>query len=304
MTHAFTSRAVERMRAAVAARIDELLAALDGRDEFDLIGEFAWPLPAAVIADLLGVPRDAVPRLKAWSDELSGFVFSGRHVQEKYERAARGVAGMAAYFARLMEEKRARPDAGLISALIASSGSEEPLTPDELEAMCVLLLFAGHETTTHLIGNGMLALLRDPDRIAALRADSARLPSTVEELLRLVHPNTLAIRRFATCDLEIGGTRIRRGETVLLALASANRDPARFADPDRLDPARAGPDHLALGHGPHYCLGASLARLELHVAFDTLLRRLPGLRLAVPETGLRRRASFRSYDLESLPVSV
>lgn len=303
MSHAFTSRAVERLRAQVAARIEQLLAPLAARSEFDLIGEFAWPLPAGVIADLLGVPRDDVPRLKAWSDELSGFVFSGRHVQAKYERAARGVAGMAEYFARLIRCKRAHPDEGLISALAAATDGGEALTPEELEAMCVLLLFAGHETTTHLIGNGMLALLAQPEALAemrARRADPAFIECAIEELLRYDGPS-IAQGRVAAGDLEIAGRRIRRHERVFLMLGAANRDPRAFCEPDRLHLERSPNAHLAFGFGTHFCVGAPLARLESNVAFPRLLERFPKLELAAaPEwqdslvirgaTGIRLRA--------------
>jgi cytochrome P450 len=284
MSHAFTSRAVERLRANVAARIDELLAALAGRDEFDLVGEFAWLLPAGVIADLLGVPREDIGRLKDWSDELSGFVFSGRHVQAKYERAARGVGEMAEYFARLIQAKRARPDEGLVSALVAATDGGERLTPEELEAMCVLLLFAGHETTTHLIGNGMHALLSQPQAYAAFaarRAAATFVESAVEELLRYDGPS-LAQGRVAAGDLEIGGKRIRRNERVFLMLAAANRDPRAFNDPDKLRLERTPNAHVTFGYGIHFCVGAPLARLEGQLAFPRLLERYPRLELAAP----------------------
>jgi cytochrome P450 len=282
MSHAFTSRAVERLRASVAGRIEELLAPLAGREEFDLVGEFAWLLPAGVIADLLGVPREDIDRLKAWSDELSGFVFSGRHVQAKYERAARGVGEMAEYFARLIEVKRARPGDDLVSALVAATGGDEPLTPEELEAMCVLLLFAGHETTTHLIGNGMHALLGQPAAHAALaarRGDAAFVESAIEELLRYDGPS-LAQGRVAAEDLELGGRRIRRHERVFLMLASANRDPRAFDEPDFLRLERTPNAHVTFGYGIHFCIGAPLARLEGQLAFPRLLESFPRLELA------------------------
>lgn len=282
MSHAFTSRAVERLRSSVASRVEELLAPLAARDEFDLIGDFAWPLPAGVIADLLGVPREDVPRLKAWSDELSGFVFSGRNVQAKYERAARGVAGMAEYFARLIEAKRARPDDGLISALVAATDGGERLTAEELEAMCVLLLFAGHETTTHLIGNGMLALLQQPAALAELharRGDLAFVECAVEELLRYDGPS-IAQGRVAAQEFELGGRRIRRRDRVFLMQGAANRDPRHFEAPDVLMLDRDPNAHVAFGFGIHFCVGAPLARLEGKLAFPRLLGRFPRLELA------------------------
>ena len=282
MTHAFTSRAVERLRGSVVARIEELLAPLEGREEFDLIGDFAWPLPAGVIADLLGVPREDVPRLKAWSDELSGFVFSGRKLDAKYERAARGVAGMAEYFARTIEAKRSRPDDKLVSALVAATDGAERLTAEELEAMCVLLLFAGHETTTHLIGNGMLALLAQPAALAELRArrsDAAFVGQAVEELLRFDGPS-IAQGRVAAADFELGGRRIRRDDRVFLMQGAANRDPTQFESPDALRLEREPNAHLAFGFGIHFCVGAPLARLEGNLALPRLLERFPRLELA------------------------
>ena len=284
MTHAFTSRAVERLRASVAVRVEELLAPLAAREEFDLIGDFAWPLPAGVIADLLGVPREDVPRLKTWSDELSGFVFSGRNVQAKYERAARGVADMAEYFARLIEAKRARPDEGLISALVAATDGAERLTAEELEAMCVLLLFAGHETTTHLIGNGMLALLQQPAALAELQArrgDPAFVERAVEELLRFDGPS-IAQGRVAADEFELGGRRIRRKDRVFLMQGAANRDPRHFDAPDALRLDRNPNAHVAFGFGIHFCVGAPLARLEGNLALPLLLGRFARLELASP----------------------
>jgi cytochrome P450 len=282
MTHAFTSRAVERLRARVLARVDELLAPLLEKEEFDLIQDFAWPLPAGVIADLLGVPHEDVPRLKAWSDELSGFVFSGRNVQAKYERASRGVAGMAEYFARLIEAKRARPDDGLISALVAATEGAERLSAEELEAMCVLLLFAGHETTTHLIGNGLLALLAQPAALKEMRErchEPAFVESAVEELLRYDSPS-IAQGRVAAQDYELGGRRVRTGDRLFLMQGAANRDPAQFDAPESLRLARDPNPHIAFGFGIHFCVGAPLARLEGRLALPRLLERFPRLELA------------------------
>jgi len=203
-------------------------------------------------------------------------------VQAKYERAARGVAGMAAYFAELIDQKRRRPDAKLISTLVGTAGSEEPLTVEELEAMCVLLLFAGHETTTHLIGNGMLALLAQPHALAALtarRGDATLAASAVEELLRYDGPS-LAQGRVAADDFELGGRRIRRGDRAFLMLGAANRDPDAFERPDELVLGRTPNPHVAFGYGIHFCVGAPLARLEGLLALPRLLERFPRLELA------------------------
>jgi len=177
------------------------------------------------------------------------------------------------------------------------------LSADELMSLAFLLLFAGYENVVHQIGTALLTLLRHPDQLAALRRDPALIPGAVEELMRYAPPAPVAIRRFPLEEVTIGGTRIPPGETVLLAVASANRDPGRYGDPDVLDVRRADNPHLTLGHGIHYCLGAPLARLEVQVAIGTVLRRLPGLTLAVPPDQLRWRPSYRTHGLASLPVT-
>ncbi|MDV6011925.1 cytochrome P450 [Haloechinothrix sp. LS1_15] len=293
---AFGPRRVEALHGRVREVAESLADPLAARGGGDLIADYAAPLPLTVIGELLGVPQAQRDHFAAQTRVMLA--------PTDREQLAGAVAGIHRLLLELIARRRDEPGEDLLSAWIGARDRDDRLDEDELVSLAFLVLWAGIENVTHLIGNGTLALLRDPELTAAVRADPGMLADVVEELLRLVHPNTLAIRRFATCDLELGGARIRHGETVLLALASANRDPDRFTDPDRIDPRRAGAEHLAFGHGPHYCLGAGLARLELHIAFDTLLRQLPGLRLAVPETELRRRASFRSHDLESLPVSV
>ncbi|WP_067356079.1 cytochrome P450 [Streptomyces noursei] len=203
----------------------------------------------------------------------------------------------------LIDARRAAPGDDLLSSLIAAR-DDDRLSEDELVSLAFLLLMAGTENVQHLIGGGLLTLLRHPEQLAALRRRPELMPEAVEELLRCAHPNQMAIRRFPTEAVEIAGTRIPAGDTVLLSLASAHRDPARYPKPDRFDIHRPDKAQLALGHGPHYCLGAWLARMEIGIASGTLIERFPELQLAVPYGQLEWRESFRSHALRRLPVSV
>lgn len=207
------------------------------------------------------------------------------------------------YLRRLVAERTRHPTGDLVSALAAARESDDRLTADEVLSLIVLLLTAGHETTVNLVGTGTLALLRHPDQLARLRDDPGLAPTAVEELLRFVSPAETATERYAREDMEIAGVPVPRGALVLLVLAAANRDPAQFTDPDRLDLARTPNRHLAFGQGLHYCLGAPLARLEAGVALPALLRRVPDLRPAVPEEALRWRGGLVLRGVESLPVA-
>ncbi len=278
LTDAFTPRAVETLRPTVRALVDALIDGVAAAGRLDLVRDIAAPLPVAVIGDLLGVPRVDGPALKQWSDDLATFVGSAVATSDKYERAAASLREMNAYFRALAAERRARPRQDVLSALVAAAGQGR-LADDELVASCTLLLFAGHETTTNLIGNGVLALLRHPDQCERWRRDPTLTATAVEELLRFEGPGQ-ALVRVALDDLAIGGRRIRRGDRLFVMINAANRDPRRFVDPDRLDLGREPNPHLTFGHGRHFCVGAPLARLEAQVALPRLLERLPGLALA------------------------
>lgn len=283
INRAFTPRAIAAMAGPVAGIVDDLIDAMAARavaGEIDLIADFAYPLPAMVIARILGLPDADVAYFKDWSDDLAAFVGSAQATADKYARAIRGVADMDRYFRAIVRERRgaaARED--VIGALIAAEESGRALSEDELVATAILVLFAGHETTTNLIGNGMLALLGQPDALAALRASPDLAESAVEELLRFDSP-AASVSRVARADMMLGGRAIRAGDRLFLMLNAANRDPEAFADPDRLDLARDPNPHLAFGYGPHYCVGAPLARLEARIAFQRLLVRFPEIRLA------------------------
>lgn len=283
MNKAFTSHAIEGLRPRVVEIVDELLDDLDGRDEIDLIADFAYPLPATVIAELMGVPRSDVDLLKDWSDKLATFVLTSRANPERYELAAKGIAEMTDYFGRLLDEHRRKPASDVTFGLIAAQEEGDRLTADELVATCILLLFAGHETTTQLLGNGSMALLRTPDQMAALheaRDDRKVVRNAVEEMLRWDGP-ALSTVRVAAETFELRGHEIREGDRVFLFNAAANRDPEAFEDPDVFDIARDGAArHVGFGWGIHFCIGAPLARLEGEIAFPRLLGRLGRIYLA------------------------
>ncbi|AKH82795.1 cytochrome P450 [Streptomyces sp. CNQ-509] len=313
VSQAFTPRRVAAFAPRVQELTDRLIDGFADRGEADLIHEFAFPLPIYAICDLLGVPAEDQDDFRDWAAVMlhsSGGRPPGPRNHGKGPRGgvARAVKKMRAYLAELIHRKRAALGGGdaaaddLISGLIRASDEGEKLTENEAAAMAFILLFAGFETTVNLIGNGTYALLTHPAERARLAADPGLLPSAVEELLRYDGPVELATWRFATEPLEIGGQRVAVGDPVLVVLAAADRDPARFADPDTLDLSRRDNQHVGYGHGIHYCLGAPLARLEAQTALGTLLRRLPDLRLAGETSELRWRGGLIMRGLRTLPV--
>jgi cytochrome P450 len=295
VTKAFTPRRVAGLRPRIEAITASLLDAMAPAGEVDLIDAFAFPLPITVICELIGIPPADQEEFKSWSHVAVSSVAT----QEEMQSAA---LAMYQYFTKLVAVKRAAPADDLLSALVTARDEGDALGEHELLAMLFLLLVAGHETTTNLIASGTLALLTNPGQLSRLRDDPAVLPAAVEELLRFVNPVNHATERFTIEPVEIGGVTIPAREWVLCAISSANHDPARFADPGRLDPGRETGGHLAFGHGIHFCLGAPLARLEGEIAFGALLARFPGLSLAVPVSELRWRPSSLIHGLESLPV--
>ncbi|MBM4792238.1 cytochrome P450 [Streptomyces sioyaensis] len=292
----FTPRHVEQLRARVAEVAGQFADRLAEVGQADLVTTFAHPLPLVIIGDLLAVPE-------ADSRTFSGWV-AAMFAPEYPGHTAEAIGHIHRYLLDLISARRAHPADDLLSSLIAARDDGARLSEDELVSLAFLILMAGSENTQHLISGGLLTLLRHPDQLTTLRARPELMPEAVEELFRFAHPNQMAIRRFPTEPVEIGGVRIPTGDTVLLALASAHRDPSRYPEPDRFDIHRADKTHLALGHGVHYCLGAALARLEIRTALSTLLDRFPGLRLAVPDEQLEWRASFRSHALKQLPVAI
>ena len=275
---AFTPRMIERLRPRIAAIAGELLDRVGQRRAFDLVDDYAFPLPAIVIAELLGVPAADRDRFHGWTSAVAAAVDSTATVEER-AHGAQAREEMADYFADLVAVRTKRPESDLLSELVAVHEAGDRLSFGELLSMCALLLAAGHETTVNLIANGVLALVRQPDQLLLLRQQPALLPRAVEELLRFEAPVQLT-DRVALEDLELGGTPMRQGERVIVSIGAANRDPAVFDRPEHLDITREPNPHLSFGHGIHFCLGASLARLEGQLAVATLLERFPALEVA------------------------
>jgi cytochrome P450 len=273
---AFTPRAIELLRPRVEKVVDDLLDDLEGSDEVDLIGDFAYPIPATIIAEMMGVPEEDRPRFKGWSDCIMALVFGAKGDHDRRSRAQHGLLELCDYLHSLVARFRVRPEENLITSLIEARDADDSLTDDEIVATCTLLLFGGHETTTNLIGNGTRTLLGHPDQLARFRAEPELLPRAVEELLRFDGPSKLEVRRVAE-DLDFRGRSFREGQQVLLLQASANRDPDVFPAPDRLDLDRHPNRHIGFGFGIHYCLGASVARLEGSIGLRKLFDRFPDL---------------------------
>ncbi|WP_435240720.1 cytochrome P450 family protein [Streptomyces cucumeris] len=302
---AFTARRVEAMRAGVRQQAEALLDAVEPHGRADLIADYAGPLPIAVICDLLGVPHRDRQDFLAWSDALL------TPDPQRPEQAKEAIGSMLRFYTGLIAAKRAEPGDDLLSALIAArdeegaggSGGADRLSEDELTSLAFLLLFAGYENVVHLIGNSVSGLLDRPELLSALCGKPEGIPAAVEEFARHDGPAPLSIRRFPLEDIEIGGVTVPAGETVLLSIASANRDARHFEDPDHFNPHVVRSGHLAFGHGIHYCLGAPLARMEAEVALEALLSRFPGLRLDVSKEELRWRPSIRTRGLISLPIA-
>ena len=299
VNRAFTPRMVADLEPRIREITRALLDAIIEKGETDLVRDLAVPLPVTVIAELLGVEADRHDDFKRWS---TAAVSQDQNLDDEgLRRRAANIDEFASYFERAIDERRGRPGSDLISAVLAAEESELRLTPDDLVAFVGLLLIAGNETTTNLIGNAVLALLEHPEELAKVRADRALVPNMVEEALRWDSPVQFLFRT-ATADVEIGGTKIGEGMTVVPSYASANRDERRFPDPDRFDVTRNTQGHLAFGYGVHFCLGAPLARLEARVALEQVLDRLPGLRRA-DDAPLPRIASMFLRGLQSLPLA-
>jgi cytochrome P450 PksS len=299
VSNAFTPRLVEQMRPRVQALTDQLLDDARPRGGMDLIRDYALPLPVTIIAEMLGVPLADRRRFHRWSDAIVSAAYSTWSMM----KAVPNALALTRYLRGLIKERRANPQDDLVSALTRAEESGDTLSEDELLGMVFLLLVAGHETTVNLIGNGTLALLEHPDQLARLRDDPALIRPAVEELLRYTNPVELATERYAREDVTIAGVMIPHGDMVFPVVASANRDERQFVNPDQMDLAREPNRHLAFGLGTHFCLGASLARLEGQIAINTLLRRAPGLRLAAAPSALRWRRGLLLRGLEALPVT-
>ncbi|HEX2690383.1 MAG TPA: cytochrome P450 [Kofleriaceae bacterium] len=309
VSKAFTRGAIERVQPRIQPLVDDLLDRMAERGTADLVHDFAYPLPVTVIAQFIGVSAADNDLIKGWSDDMATLMLGSVEDPERHDRASRGMANMAEYFRDIVRERRRAPQEDLASALVAARDRQELLSEDELVAMCVLLVFAGHETTTNLIVNGVLALFDDPGEHERLKraassgdaGDQALFVTAVEELLRFDGPMK-AVSRRATAPFELGGHHIEAGQRLLLVLTSANRDPARFAEPDRLDLGRRDNPHLAFGYGSHYCLGAPLARIEAQIALASLSRRFPAMRLAIPRETLQWQEALLIRAVREAPM--
>ena len=295
---AFTPRRIAALRPRVEAVVDELLAPV--RDRMDVIEALAAPLPAIVIAELLGVPPEDHRQFKAWAAEIVAGV-GGPTLGARRDAAAPALQRLFAYLGDIIAARRAAPRDDLISAMVLAQEEDDALSDAELLATSNLLLIAGHETTTNLIGNGLLALLREPSELARLRTEPGLLPVAIEELLRYDGPVQATIR-VAREDVELGGQAIAAGSLLLVGIGAANHDPDVFAEPERLDVGRDPNPHLAFGFGAHFCLGAPLARLEGEIAFRALLERFPGLALDGDDAP-RYRPNPVLRGLTALPVT-
>ncbi len=298
VSKAFTPRMVESIKPRINAIFDDLLAAVEDKDDFDLIAEVAYPFPVSVISELLGIPLSERDTFRGWAHDI-GPLLDPLVPLDDIGPVANAGLGLYQYFDTLISERRAHPGSDLISELIHAEEEGAKLTPEELLATSILLLIAGHETTLNLLGNGMLALLRNPGQLDRLRSDPTLIKSAVEELLRHDGPATLTAR-IALEPVELGDKVIEKGRTALVMIAAANRDPAVFDDPDGLDISRHPNKHLAFSAGPHFCLGATLARAEGQIAIGRLIERFPRLALA-DEPVWRRTITFRG--VESLRLS-
>ena len=301
VSKAFTPRVIEQLRPHIQGIVNRLLDKVEGEPGMDLIEQFAYPLPVIVICEMLGVPVADHERFKGWGLDIARGLDAILLPPDSpvAERSMHARHALAAYFRELIAERRAAPRDDMLSGLIAAEEAGDKLTEDELLATCILLLVAGHETTVNLIGNGTLALLRHPAQRKRLQEDPGLITTAVEELLRFDGP-VQRTARIPSEDVTFGGKTIGKGEMVMPFIGAADRDPAQFPDPDRLDLGRTDNRHIAFGWGIHFCIGAPLARVEGQIALNTLLKRQPKLALAATP---QHRQSLTLRGLTTLPVA-
>jgi cytochrome P450 len=275
---------------------------MEGQREVDLISAYAHPLPMTVISEILGLAQEARGEFVQLVMKLVKFEADENGRPKDLQAVGQAVAGLVAFFEQLIAQKRAKPEEDILSALVQARDETDRLDDTELVSTAFLLLLAGQDTTVQLITNGTVALLQHPEQLAKLQQNPDLLPRAVDELLRYDGSLNVALPRFTAQQVEIGGVKIPKGEIIMVSLLSANRDPAQYANPDVLDIERGGEAHLAFGNGPHFCIGAHLARMEGQIAFKHLLARFPKLQLAVAPSELRFRNDMLVHALERLPV--
>lgn len=297
---AFTTRRVEALRSHIQEIVDRLIDAVYPAGRMEMMADFANPLPAIVTAELMGLPISDHRKLKGWSADFAEMLGNFQHNPNRIARVLQTVEEMTDYFRRAVREQSANPGNGLLNALVHAEVDGSRLSEDEIIANCIVTMVGGQETTTNLIGSGILTLLRHPVELERLRSNSSLIPSAVEELLRYESPSQHT-GRIAPRDFEMGGQVIRKGQATIAVMAAANRDPLRFPDPDRLDLERKDNRHVAFGYGAHFCFGAPLARMEGQIAFEAILRRLPNLALEPGPLAWRYNLGLRG--LISLPLA-
>lgn len=296
----FTSRVVERLKPHIQQLVDELLDEVQPHGRMDVIRQLAYPLPIIIISKMLGLPPEERDRFKRWSDDAVGAVGIVRQEPGLIEKAHQSLAEFADYINDLQAQHQQQPQDNLLNALFTVEEQGAMLNREEVIANTLLLLWTGHETTTNLIGNGLLALLRHPDQMQKLKEDPTLITGAVDEFMRYDNPVQI-IWRVAAEDFEIGGKQIRQGQLLNLLLGAANRDPAQFPNPDRLDLSRGPIRHAGFGFGSHYCFGAPLALINVEIAINTILRRMPTLQLETEALTWQEHPTFRG--LKSLPVT-
>ena len=295
VSKAFTNRHIQALEPRIQEIADTLIDGFEAKGEIDLVEAYAFPLPIIVICELLGVPSADRDKFRKWSHAFIG-------IADDELSYVNSLTDFVQYIGQMVADRRAEPRDDLISGLVHAEEDGERLTVQELYSMIALLIVAGHETTVNLIGSGMLALIEHPDQAAVLRRDPALIEGAIEEFLRYAGPVEMATTRYAAEDVEIGGTMIRRGTAVVVVLAAAGRDTAVFDNAAELDVTRESNKHMGFGYGVHYCLGAPLARLEAKIAFNTLLKRIPTMRLGIPAHQLTYNESQILRGLVQLPV--
>ena len=298
-SQAFTPARIETLRSHIQEIVTRLLDAVEDRGSMDLISDLAEPLPAIVTAEMLGLPVEDRHRLKAWSANFAEMLGNFQHNPDHAQRMLRTVEEMTAYFREAVEEIKKHPREGLIHSLLTAEIDGDRLSEEEVVANSIITMVGGQETTTNLIGNGVLTLLRHPEQMEKLRGDSSLTASAVEEMLRFESPSQHTAR-LAPSDRQLGGKQIRKRQAVIAVMAAANRDPERFPDPDRFDIARADNRHLAFGYAAHFCFGAPLARMEGQIAFAALVRRFANIKLLPQDLVWRTNLGLRG--LTSLKV--
>jgi cytochrome P450 len=289
---AFTPRRVAVLRDHIRDIVKELIDAVEAGGRMDVIADLAEPLPYTVTAEMLGVPVEDAPQLKAWSQDFAEMLGNFQHNPEHAPRVRRSVEEMTRYFEGAVKEIRNHPREGLIDSFLTAEVDGDRFTDEEIIANTIITMVGGQETTTNLIGNGVLTLLRHEEEFRRLQADMSLVPSAVEEMLRF-EPPSQHTARIAPCDLELGGKQIRKGQAAIAVMAAGNRDPERFPDPDRFDITRKDNRHLSFGWAAHFCFGAALARIEGQASFEAILERLPNLELAPEPLAWRTNLGLR-----------